>query len=41
MGENNILDNIQRNSILIDMSTISPNTSIELSKNLKRVIHTY
>ena len=36
MGENNILDNIQRNTILIDMSTISPNTSIELSNNLKK-----
>ena len=36
MGENNILDNIQRSTILIDMSTISPNTSIELSNNLKK-----
>ena len=35
-GQNNIFDNIQQKSTLIDMSTISPGTSIKIAKKLKR-----
>ncbi len=36
-GRNNIFENIQQKSILIDMSTISPSTSLEIAHKLKSI----
>ena len=36
LGKNNVISNLNKNSIIIDMSTISPLTTVELAKKLKR-----